>query len=84
MYKLLEISPTAKCSPGISTVPGINSHGRVNYRPQVGYRKNNQKGSMCHKTQAIMDEVNEICGSCHSVLHGNGPGRIFANSVGLR
>ena len=37
MYKVLEISLTAKCQPGISTEPGIYSHGRVHYRPQVGY-----------------------------------------------
>ena len=29
MYKVLEVSPTAKYLPGISTEPGINSHGRV-------------------------------------------------------
>ena len=40
MYKVLEVSPTAKCSPGVSTVPGINSHGRIHYRPQVGYHNN--------------------------------------------
>ena len=37
MYKVLEVSPTAKCLQGISTEPGINSHGRVHYRQQVGY-----------------------------------------------
>ena len=37
MYKVLEVSPTAKCLPGISTEPSINSHRRVNYRPKVGY-----------------------------------------------
>ena len=40
MYKVLEVSPTAKCSPGISTEPGINYHGRVDYRLQVGYHNN--------------------------------------------
>ena len=33
---MLEISPTAKCSLGVSTVSGIYSHGRVSYRPQAG------------------------------------------------
>ena len=33
MYKVLEVSPTAKCSPGISTEPNINSHGRVHWVP---------------------------------------------------
>ena len=37
MHKVLEVSPTAKCSLGISTEPGINSHGRVHYRLQVVY-----------------------------------------------
>ena len=41
MYKMLEVNPTAKCLPGISTEPGINSHGRVHYRPQVGYHNTN-------------------------------------------
>ena len=31
MYKVLEVSLTAKCLPGISTKPGINSQGRVHY-----------------------------------------------------
>ena len=29
MYKVLEVSPKAKCLLGISTMPGINSHRRV-------------------------------------------------------
>ena len=37
MYKVLEVSPTAKRSPGIRTEPSIKSHGRVYYRLQVGY-----------------------------------------------
>ena len=37
MYKVLEVSPTAKCSQRISSVPGINGHRRVHYRFQVGY-----------------------------------------------
>ena len=37
MYKVLEVSPTGKCLPGISTEPGINSRGKVHYWPQVGY-----------------------------------------------
>ena len=48
MYKVLEVSPTAKCSPGISKEPGINSHGRVHYRPQVGYHNNNPQRLVCH------------------------------------
>ena len=42
---MLEVSPTAKCSSGISTEPGINSHGRVHYQPQVGYHNNNKMAS---------------------------------------
>ena len=41
MYKVLVVSPTAKCLPGISTESGINSHWRVHYRPQVGYHNTN-------------------------------------------
>ena len=37
MYKVLEVSLTAKGAPGISTEPGTNNHGRVHYRLQVGY-----------------------------------------------
>ena len=40
MYKVSEVSPTAKCSPGISTEPDINSHVRVHYRRQFGYHNN--------------------------------------------
>ena len=40
MYKVLEVSSTGKCSPGISTEPGIDSYGRVHYQPQVGYHNN--------------------------------------------
>ena len=35
MYKVLEVSPTAKCSPGVNTEPCIYSHGRVHSRLQV-------------------------------------------------
>ena len=31
MYKVLEVSPTAKCLPAVSTEPSINSYGRVHY-----------------------------------------------------
>ena len=40
--QVLEVSPTAKCSPGISTEPGINCHGRVHYRQQVVYHNTNK------------------------------------------
>ena len=41
MYKVLEVSLTAKCSPGISTASGINSHRTVHYHWQVGYHSIN-------------------------------------------
>ena len=41
MYKVLEVSLTAKYSPVQSTEPGIDSHGRVHYRLQVGYHNTN-------------------------------------------
>ena len=48
MYKVLEVTLTAKCLLGMSTEPGINSHRRVHYRLQVRYHNTIANQKFCN------------------------------------